>query len=296
MDPARAVIRDARPSDLSRVYEIAYENATRDDPAPPPNPGFFADIQHEFHAGRMVVAERAGMVWGYASSVARGRIVFLSSLFIAPSRQSSGLGRALLEALRPPAPLVFCTDSSSDPRAVALYIQAGMRPRWPLFYLRGPAVQRDLASPALETRVADAGDPELARWDAEISGRARPMDHAFWIAEERAIPLWFSRGGSPVGYGYVRLGAGTLHESGAAVLGPIGARTASDARACVLAAVHWAAQRAPTLRIDVLGPHPVLEPLLAAGFLIIDQDIFMAGRGRLGFDPRRYIPSGGSLF
>ncbi len=293
---ANDLVREARATDLPRVYEIAYLNAIRGDPAPPPSPGFFPDIQHEFSHGHMVVAEREGEIQGYASSTTRGRIAFLSSLFVAPTEQSSGLGRALLEALRPTAGDVFCTDSSSDPRALALYLRAGMRPRWPLLYLLATSAVLSPRSPVLDVRVGEVGDPELARWDSELGGRERPMDHAYWTGVERAVPLWFLRRGITVGYGYVRLGAGTLHQPGAATLGPIGARSALDARASVLAAAGWAAGRAPALRIDVLGPHPALAPLLAAGFHIIDQDTFLAGRGRLGIDPRRYIPSGGSLF
>lgn len=295
-DPDGTVIREAHLADLPRVYEIAYENATRDDSVPPANPGYFADIHHEFRTGHMVVAERNGQIQGYGSSVTRVHLAFLSSLFISPTEQSGGLGRALLQALRPAAGLVFCTDSSSDPRAVALYVRAGMRPLWPLFYLLATSPLRQAPSPTLETRVADVGDPDLLRWDAEIGGRVRPMDHHYWTGEEQAVPLWFLRRGVRVGYGYVRLGAGTLHQPGAATIGPVGARSPAAARACILAAAAWAAQQAPALRIDIVGPHPALAPLLEAGFRIIDQDTFLATGGRLGIDPQHYVPSGGSLF
>ena len=289
------MIREARAADLPRIYDIAYENAVRDDRSPPANPGFFPDIRHEFRHGRMLVAEREGEVQGYASSITRGHIAFLSSLFIAPTAQSSGLGRALLAALHPPAGLLFCTDSSSDPRAVALYVRAGLRPRWPLLYLLGSTPRISLPA-SFEVLPGSVSDPEFLRWDTEIGGRERPLDHAYWTGAERAVPLWFLKKGTTVGYGYVRLGAGTLHIPEAATLGPIGARSAADARACVLAAAAWAAQHAPALRIDLLGPHPALASLLEVGFQIIDQDIFLAAGGRLGFDPCRYAPSGGSLF
>src|SRR6185437_8367333 len=172
--------------------------------------GFFPDVLHEFRHGQMLVAERDEQVQGYASSITRGHMAFLSSLFISPTVQSTGLGRALLAALRPPAGLLFCTDSSSDPRAVALYVRAGLRPRWPLLYLLGSNLKISLPS-SLEVRLGAVGDPEFRRWDTEIGGRERLMDHAYWIGEERAVPLWFVKEGVPVGYGYVRLGTGTLH-------------------------------------------------------------------------------------
>ena len=33
---------------------------------------------------------------------------------------------------------IYCTFSSTDPRALALYIRMGMRPQWPHFNLNRP--------------------------------------------------------------------------------------------------------------------------------------------------------------
>ena len=65
-----------------------------------------------------------------------------------------------------------------------------------------------------------------------------------------------------VGYGYVRFGAKAHSNPQACRVGPMGADTPDDATACVLAAVHWAMQRAAEIHIDVLGPHPCLTILL----------------------------------
>ena len=120
--------------------------------------------------------------------------------------------------------------------------------------------------------------------------------HAFWAREQRAVPLWFRRQGTVVGYGYVRLGAGTIYSPQACTLGPIGARTPDDAGACVLAAVAWARPRATVLLIDVPGPHPGLAALLDARFRITYVETFMAVAHTPFLDPRCYVASGGTFF
>jgi len=116
----------------------------------------------------------------------------------------------LLRRVLPQDERIHCIFSSTDPRALALYIRVGMRPQWPHFNLRldGP-LRTDLPPADVEIVEAGAGAPELARWDARIGGRPRPADHAYWVREQRVVPLWFRRQGDVVGYGYVRPGAGT---------------------------------------------------------------------------------------
>jgi len=133
-------------------------------------------------------------------------------------------------------------------------------------------------------------------WDAHVSGRPRPEDLQFWVREERAVPLWFRRQGQTVGYGYVRFGAETLPDPQSCTLGPMGADTPEDATACVLAAVHWAMQRAVEVHTDVPGPHPCLITLLERGFHIHSFDTFVSSADTPFFDARCYIASGGDLF
>ena|SRR5437588_8682420 len=150
--------------------------------------------------------------------------------------------------------------------------------------------------------------PQAAEWlarrvgarlihrDAEIGGRRRPQEHTFWVREQRAAPLWFRRQGTVVGYGYVRLGAGTIYSPQACTLGPIGARTPDDAGVCVLAAVAWAQSRAVVLCIDLPGQHPALAALLDAHFRITYVETFMSAAHTPFLDPRCYVGSGGTLF
>ena len=56
-----------------------------------------------------------------------GRARMLADLFVEPGRLGTGLGRPLLSALFEDAP-VRATFASSDPRALPLYVRAGMTP------------------------------------------------------------------------------------------------------------------------------------------------------------------------
>jgi GNAT superfamily N-acetyltransferase len=289
------IIRRAGNDDLPQVYDIIYENEVGDDSAPPPRGTIAAELRHELETSEMYVADQNGRVLGFTALTTRGSIAYLSELFVHRSEQSHHVGTTLLQHVLPRDERIRCTMSSTDHRALALYIRAGMRSQWPNFCLRANA---PAALPATDVTVVEGhpDDPELVQWDDEISGRRRPEDHAFWVREQRAVPLWFRRQGTVVGYGYVRLGAGTIYSPQACTLGPIGARTPDDAGACVLAAVAWARPRAAVLCIDVPGPHPCLAMLLDAHFRITYVETFMSAAHTPFLDPRCYVGSGGTLF
>jgi hypothetical protein len=253
-------------------------------------------LSHVLQTGTLYVAEEDGKILAFAGAITRGNISFLTDLFVLPSSQSGKLGKTLLHAVLPQDDLIHCTLSSSDPRALALYIRSGMRPWWLHFDLKlhkpahiWPQV------PDMEIIEADSSDPALLGWDARVSGRPRPQDLHFWVREEQAVPLWFRRRGQIVGYGYVRFGAGAFSHPQACKIGPMGADTPEDATDCVLAAVHWAIQRTVEIHIDVPGPHPCLITLLERGFHIHSFDTFVSSAPHLFFDARCYIASGGDL-
>ncbi len=290
------IFRPAHETDLRAVYEVFYQNEVLDSPHPPSPGDVPSYLRHVLQTGTMYVAEQDEKVLAFAGAITRGNIIFLTDLFVWPAHQSGQLGKTLLHSVLPQDDRVHCTMSSSDPRALALYIRAGMRPQWPHFALRleKPTHKMPL-TPGMEIIEADPGDPALVHWDAQVSGRLRPVDHLYWVREQRAVPLWFRRQGQNVGYGYIRLGAGMLWDPQACTLGPIGASTPEDATACVLAAVNWALQQAEVLHIDVPGPHPCLATLLERGFRITYVDTFVSTAGTPFFDARCYIASGGDL-
>jgi GNAT superfamily N-acetyltransferase len=261
---------------------VFYQNELLDNPQLPLPDDIPPYLSHVLLTGMLYVAEEEGRILGFAGAITRGNISFLTDLFVLPSSQSSKLGKTLLQTVLPQDNLIHCTLSSSDPRALALYIRAGMRPWWPHF-----ALQLDKPTHAwplaldMEIIEVDASDPALLDWDAR---------------EEKAVPIWFRRRGQIVGYGYARFGAEVHSNSQSCTLGPLGADTLEDATAGVLAAVHWAMQRAVEIHIDVPGPHPCLTTLLERGFHIHSFDTFVSSAVTPFFDARCYIASGGDLF
>jgi len=279
--PGEHAIRPATPADLDpvRALAAAYGNLRHW----PDRPDY---LDHELATGRMLLAEDEAGLAGFAAVLERDGVTHLADLVVRSDRLGQGVGRALLAAILP-ARGERTTFASADPRALPLYARAGMRPVTPLLYLRGDrASAARLPDPG--TAAGSAGPGAVADLDRVAAGRRRGADHAF-LATAGASALLVGDGDRTLGYGWVRVpaGAGPGLE---AFLGPLGAGTEDDARRVVIAAVRYAAARAQTVHVPLLGPHPALAPLLAAGFRIEDTDTFMTSRVNL-LDPRRYTPS-----
>jgi GNAT superfamily N-acetyltransferase len=305
-------IRPATPADLGQVHDIWYRAEVQDLLDAPPPGDVPAIFHHELTTGKMYVAQAGGRILGYAALIPRGAIAYLAELYVRDDEQSSGIGQALLaRALSRQAcgngsgpTFACCTLSSDDPRALALYIRAGMQPRWPHFLLYAASSRLtgsspgDLLAAGVDVVPARPGDPELVRWDAEVGGRLRPEDHAYWVQGASATPLWFARGSEALGYGYVqaRNHEVALWHPEALSLGPIGARNPSLALDCTLAAVAWAAERAPAVALGVPAAHPCLPVLLQAGFRIMYVETFVSIEENVPCDPACYLPSSSTLF
>jgi ribosomal protein S18 acetylase RimI-like enzyme len=298
------LIRPAVPADLGQVHDIWYRAEVEEFPGAPPLGDLPAIFRHELDTGEMFVAEASGRVLGYTALIRRGAVAYLAELYVRTEAQSAGIGQALLaRVLRDPAGSngfshrIVCTLSSDDHRALALYARAGLIPRWPHFLLYGTP-SRELPPVNLKVVPAAPGDPELLRFDGQVSGRPRPEDHTYWLEHAAATPFWFIREGEAIGYGYVqaRNHEVALWYPEALYLGPIGARSAAEALDCTLAAVAWAARQAPALVVPVPGAHPCLSPLLAAGFRISYVETFVASTSDVPFDPACYLPSSSTLF
>jgi GNAT superfamily N-acetyltransferase len=289
------IFRPAQETDLRSIYEVFYQNEVHNRPHPPLPGDTPSYLHHVLETGAMYVAEQDGEVLAFAGAITRGTITYLTDLFVRPTHQSGQLGKTLLHAVLPTDDHIHCTMSSSDPRAQALYIRAGMRPQWPFFALRLEKPKYKEAAHDVEIVEADHHDPELVRWDAQIGGRWRPADHEYWVREQQSIPVWFRRDKQIVGYGYIRLKAGNLWYPHACTLGPLGVSSPQDATACVLAAVNLALQRADVLHIEVPGPHPCLAILLDSGFRIRYVDTFVSAATSPFFDAQCYIASGSDL-
>jgi GNAT superfamily N-acetyltransferase len=169
---------------------------------------------------RFVVATRpvsdgsAGeRIVGFASAVERGRLWFLSMLFVRPGEQGRGLGRALLDRVLPESRedriLATATDSM-QPISNALYASYGIVPRMPLLGLVGrperPRALAPLPDGIAATALAEREQASITeRLDAQILGFRHPQDHAYLAAEGRQGFVYRSDGGEIVGYGYASM-------------------------------------------------------------------------------------------
>lgn len=296
------IFRPARESDLASMYFVYYLNevSEAEGMAATPPSSVPATLRHVFETGTMYVAEQDDTILAFAGAITRGTVTFLTDLFVRPPIQSGGLGKTLLSHVLLREQPIHCTMSSTDPRAQALYTRVGMQPVFPHYNLQWQRrASEKLSFPETELEVIEgqAGDPALVRWDAQISGRNRPVDHAFWAKQQQCVPLWFRQRGVTVGYSYVRLEDATPLTTKRWVVGPLGVSAPEYAAECVLAATRWVQQQAEEVRvrIDVPGPHPALAPLLERGFQIIYVEIFQSSATTPFFDARCYIPSGSDL-
>ncbi len=181
----------------------------------------------------------------------RDGLWFLSMLFVRPSVQARGLGRALLGAVAPGGADVgsgaggsarvssraTATDTA-QPISNGLYASLGLVPRIPLLRLVGRP-ERDGAFDPLPagveaiafTEIGGAPDglgrsalaAELDALDRDAAGFSRQVDHAFHLTEGRIGFLFRDRDGRAAGYGYSseagRVGPIAVRDS--ALLGPI---------------------------------------------------------------------------
>jgi GNAT superfamily N-acetyltransferase len=289
-------IRAATSADLPVVNAIYYDNEIEADAPYAPPRRELACFAHELETGTMQVAERDGEVLGFASALRRGDVTYLSELFVRPDRQSSGIGRALLQRVLP-AQGIRCTLASSDFRALGLYVRAGMQPRWPNVWLRARASEIGaLPGGAVEVEPAQPHDPELAVWDTEIGARPRLEDMMYWLREGQAVPVWLRRQGQTLGYAFIQMRSGfSLWLPEASFIGPLGVRDGADAAACAAAAVRWVQPRTTDVRMAVPGPNGALTPLLEAGFRIVYVETFCTSAPVPFLDPHCYMPSGDVL-
>lgn len=236
----------------------------------------------------------AGEAVGFAALFLRSDIGFLSDLFVDPRHQSLGIGRRLLDRLLSGGARCYCALSSSDPRALSLYVRAGMRPRWPHYQLTATVDGLRGTSPSGVSILAAApNDGEILEWDGRIGGRERPEDHAFWRAAFGATPVWVRRRGTTIGYAYVRIGRSAADTHPSVMLGPIGADSPPDAADCVAALVMWAREQGEAVKVAIPGPHPALPHLLAAGFRIRYAETFVSSCSHPFCDPTTYAPGAG---
>jgi GNAT superfamily N-acetyltransferase len=270
------IVRPAGPADLA---EIALVSEANDEPVGDPDGPGSRYLDHLLRHGRLLVAEWDGTIVGFAGAIQLPMGRFLTDLFVDPASHSRGVGGALLgEILPEDGPRL--TFSSSDPRALPLYVRAGLAPWWPLLYLAAPAgpahLERSGAADRLTVEPLDraaAVELELA-----LTGHDRSRDWALWTAVPGQRAFGVRDGRRRVAVGFT-----APPRLGRLVLAPEG-----DPVAIVLAALADAPGGALT-GLAIPGPNPATRALLERGWRIEARDVHMASGPDL-LDPTRLLP------
>ncbi len=154
-------------------------------------------------AERWWVAEREGRVVGYARAIFEDGVRELTEFFVHPERQSAGVGRELLARVFPAEGarrrIIIAT---SDQRAQARYLKAGVFPRSPICYVYGAPQVTPIETDLVARRLTDGDDDLLAltTLDRKVIGQSRAAVHVFFRQDREG---WvYERAGRPVGYGY----------------------------------------------------------------------------------------------
>jgi GNAT superfamily N-acetyltransferase len=280
--------RDApaiRPATLDDVAEIRSILAEHGNDGPHPTVDIVGPyVEHLIGTARTLVVVELDAVAAFGATVDTGRGRHLADLFVRTDRLGQGIGRPLLTAL-------FADDwprttfSSDDPRALPLYLRAGMAPLWTNLYLAGAATNLPDADPDL--RAASADPDRLAELERDWTGLDRSRDHAFWASQAEADPFVILDGADVVAGGYAR----ARQKEPARVLDRLLILPGHDPLGPIITALHRTARGGPLLAY-LPGPNPAVRPLLEAGFRIEDRDTFMASEPDLA-DPARWLPNAG---
>jgi ribosomal protein S18 acetylase RimI-like enzyme len=159
------------------------------------------------------VAEDDGEVIGFAWSWVCGELWFLAQLFVAPDRQSDGIGNELISKTFAHAEMrgasikaliTFTFNNVSQ----GLYIRHGLFPRFPIYMVSAP---RDRLAPLvaepplrLESLTAQtAGFDELALIDVSAVGVSREKHHRYLLGDGTTSGFTIHAGSECVGYVYI---------------------------------------------------------------------------------------------
>jgi GNAT superfamily N-acetyltransferase len=281
--PVVPTIRPATLDDLATIRSILAAHGND-------GPVVVADVvgpyvTHLIGRGRTRVAVVDDEVVGFGAAIDAGPSVHLSDLFVHPERLGQGIGRPLLAAVLEGA-VQRSTFASEDPRALPLYVRAGMQPLWTSLFVQGPTTS--LPRVPVRFRTESATSDRLAALERDWTGHDRSADHAFWgtMPDVDAFVVW---DGAPVAFGYARARQAVPIR----VLDRLVLHRDAEPVGTVLAALARAGRGGP-VHVCLLGPHPVLRPLLDAGFRVADRDVFLASDPAIA-DPVRLIPNPGML-
>lgn len=266
------VARPATEDDFEAIAEVARacDETGLDSAATPSYCAFL--LAH----GQLVVAEDDAAVVAYAGALPVGPAWLLTDAFVHPRHRSEGAGRGVVEAALAGA-LDVCTFSSQDPRALRRYAAYGMRPHWPLLYLRGKpaAIERD------PLRLAEVGPEEASGFERRVTGWTRLALHDYLAARPGHEALL---DGDVLAIVHER-------EDGTARLDRLLWTENVEAVDVVLGTLATVADL-DEIELFLPGPSGALPALLDAGFRLEDHDHYMATTTGI-VDPTRCCPHPG---
>lgn len=158
------------------------------------------------HAAEWWVAEgtEAGELIGYARSIQRGGLFELTELFVKPSAQSRGVGRALLERAFPAGRGdVRSIIATTDVRAQSRYYAAGTAARFAFYTLAREPTPAEPATTLEPMRIkARADTSAIIEIERAVLGYPRGDAEVQWLTELREGWL-YRRDGRAIGFAFV---------------------------------------------------------------------------------------------
>jgi len=144
-----------------------------------------------------------GSAIGYARSIVRGDHRELTEFFVIPGEQSAGVGKELIARAFPKDTTHRSIIATTDYRAMARYLKAGVYPFAIEIQLERTPEQVHVESNLRFEKPdkADAALQTLGEIDRFILGHRRDVDHTF-LMQDRTLYL-YKRKNDIVGYGYI---------------------------------------------------------------------------------------------
>lgn len=188
------------------------------------------------------VADDDGEIVGFAWSWVCGELWFLAQLFVAPDRQSDGIGnqlisRAFAHAEMHRASIKSLITFTFNNVSQGLYIRHGLFPRFPIYMVSAPRdrLASRLAQPRLRLQsltAKTAGFDELAPIDVSALGVSREKHHRYLLGDSTTSGFTIHAGSECVGYVYISDGH----------IGPLAVRRPDLVGSALAAALSFAVQ------------------------------------------------------
>lgn len=226
------------------------------------------------------LADDDGEIVGFAWSWVCGELWFLAQLFVAPDRQSDGIGNQLISkafghAEQRGASLKALITFTFNNVSQGLYIRHGLFPRCPIYMVSVPRdrLASRLAEPRLNLEPLTAkttGLDELAPIDINALGVSRKKHHRYLLGDSQTSGFTIHTASECVGYVYISDGH----------VGPLAVRRPDLMGSALAAALSFAAQSdVPTISAFVPGAsEPALKAATDHGMRLTFPMLLMSNR------------------